>query len=418
MKNIINVLHERGFIEAQTSEEISGLAEKPLKVYVGFDPTSDSLHLGNFVGIMGLAWFQKFGHTPIAIVGGATGMIGDPSGKSAERNLLDEKSLEENLRGIRRSLEAVLKNEVMILNNYDWFQSFRFIDFLRDVGKHFRLSTMLAKESVKSRLACPEGISFTEFSYQMLQAYDFLHLYDTYQVNVQMGGSDQWGNITAGTELVRKMRGESVYGLTFPLLTRTDGKKFGKTEEGAIWLNPDKLSPYDFFQYLYRLPDADMPRMLRMLTFLDLEEIHELERQMHHPGYIPNTVQKRLAEEVTRIVHGELGLKEALRITATVKPGSHTELNRDNLLAIASELPSCLLSKESVLGTSLSDLLVLAGMLESKSEARRMIIGGGIYLNNEKIANEHVRIQEENLIDNEFILLRVGKKKKLVIRVK
>lgn len=418
MKNILNTLEERGFIDSKTSDELYHLVDKPIKVYVGFDPTSDSLHLGNLVGIMGLAWFQRFGHTPVAIVGGATGMIGDPSGKSAERNLLDAATLQHNLQGIRRSLFSVLKEDVVILNNYDWFENIQFIDFLRDVGKHFRLSTMLAKESVKARLTSEEGISFTEFSYQLLQAYDFLHLFDTHQVTLQIGGSDQWGNITAGTELVRKMRNTSVHGLTFPLITRSDGKKFGKSEEGAIWLNADKLPPYDFYQYLYRIPDADLPKLFRMLTFLDMEEIKKIEREMRSPEYVPNSAQKRLAEEVTRIVHDDKGVEEALRITKAAQPGSRTTLDRATLLALASEIPTITMPRSDVVGHKLIDFLVASKALPSKSEARRMISGGGIYLNNEKIGNENLLIEDHQLIENEFLLLGVGKKKKIVIHVK
>ncbi len=418
MKNLIYTLQERGFIEAMTSEEIYELANRPLIVYAGFDPTSDSLHLGNLVGIMGLAWFQRFGHRPIALVGGATGMIGDPSGKSAERNLLDAEAIEANLLGIRRSLEAVLKTDVTIVNNYSWFADMGYIPFLRDIGKHFRLGTMLGKESVKTRLASEEGISYTEFSYQMLQAYDFLHLFKEHQVTPQIGGSDQWGNITAGTELVRKMTGDSVYGMTFPLLTRSDGKKFGKTEEGAIWLNPDRLSPYDFYQYLIRIPDADVPKMLRMLTFLDLEEIREIEAGMEAADYLPNAAQKRLAEEVTRIVHGQEGLDEAVRVTEAAKPGSETALDSATLLALAADLPSKSLAPSEVVGIRLVDLIVDCGLLSSKGEARRMITGGGTYLNNEKITDDQLILSENHLIENQFLLLGIGKKKKLVVRIR
>lgn len=418
MKNLIYTLQERGFIEAMTSEEIYELANRPLIVYAGFDPTSDSLHLGNLVGIMGLAWFQRFGHRPIALVGGATGMIGDPSGKGAERNLLDAEAIEANLLGIRRSLEAVLKTDVTIVNNYSWFADMGYIPFLRDIGKHFRLGTMLGKESVKTRLASEEGISYTEFSYQMLQAYDFLHLFKEHQVTLQIGGSDQWGNITAGTELVRKMTGDSVYGMTFPLLTRSDGKKFGKTEEGAIWLNPDRLSPYDFYQYLIRIPDADVPKMLRMLTFLDLEEIREIEAGMEAADYLPNAAQKRLAEEVTRIVHGQEGLDEAVRVTEAAKPGSETALDSATLLALAADLPSKSLAPSEVVGIRLVDLIVDCGLLSSKGEARRMITGGGTYLNNEKITDDQLILSENHLIENQFLLLGIGKKKKLVVRIR
>lgn len=416
-KNIICMLEERGFIDAKTSHEIGELTEKPLAVYVGFDPTSDSLHLGNLMGIMALAWFQKYGHTPIALVGGATGMIGDPSGRSVERNLLDPAALQYNLEGIGRSLRAVLDKDILILNNYEWFKDFSFLDFLRDVGKHFRLSSMLAKDSVKTRLSSEEGISFTEFSYQLLQAYDFLHLYDTRQVLIEMGGSDQWGNITAGTELVRKMRGATVHGLTWPLLTRSDGKKFGKSEEGAIWLNADKLPHFEFYQYLYRIPDADVPKMLRVLTFLDIEEIREIEEQMKRSDYVPNSAQKRLAEEVTRIVRGDQGVEEALRITQAAQPGSHTILDRQTLLALASEMSNLLLPWETLVGAKLMDVLVNCKVLPSKSEVRRMIAGGGLYLNNEKVTDESLIVGENHLIEREFLLLGVGKKKKVVLQI-
>ena len=418
MKTLITVLQERGFIDNITSEELTELATQPLTVYVGFDPTSDSLHLGNLVGIMGLAWFQKFGHKPIALLGGATGMIGDPSGKHAERNLLDAQTIETNLAGIRRSLEAVLKSEVTILNNYEWFKGIGYIDFLRDVGKHFRLGTMLAKESVKTRLASEEGISYTEFSYQLLQAYDFLHLHREHQVTVQMGGSDQWGNITAGTELVRKETGKAVHGITFPLLTRSDGKKFGKTEEGAIWLNSDRLSAYDFYQYLFRMADADLPKLFRMLTFLELEEIEEIEAAMIRPDYVANTAHKRLAEEVTRIVHGEAGVEEALRVTEAAKPGSQTQLDADTLRVLAADLPSQTLPKADVVGSKLIDLIVACGLLASKGEARRMVTGGGTYLNNDKVVDDQLVVSEKHLVENQFLLLGIGKKKKLVVHIK
>lgn len=418
MKNIFYTLERRGLIESVTSDEIIKLSDKPLHVYLGFDPTSDSLHLGNLMGIVVLAWFQKFGHTPIALVGGATGMIGDPSGKSVERNLLDAATIEKNLIGISHSIKAVLKfvdptnTDPLILNNHDWYADFHLIDFLRDVGKHFRMGSMLSKDSIKSRLTTPEGMSFTEFSYALLQAYDFLYLNDKYGVSLQMGGSDQWGNITAGTELIRKMRGKTAYGLTFPLLTRSDGKKFGKSEEGAIWLNPDKLSPYDFYQYLFRTNDADVIKLLRMLTFLDLEEIEEIEIGMQKNNYVPNTAQKRLAEEVTRIVHGEEGLEGAIAITKSAKPGAKTSLEASTMEALAHEIPTIELFSHEITGKTILDLLSCTNILPSKSEARRMIIGGGVYLNNEKVIDEKLIIAPPHFIDNRYLLLSVGKKKR------
>lgn len=420
--NVITVLEERGFIDAMTSEDLRKLVEKPIKVYCGFDPTGDSLHLGNFIAIMGLAWFQKFGHSPIAIVGGATGLIGDPSGKSSERQMLDEATIEKNLTGIKKNLEAILDfnhptAKAAILNNFDWFKSFSFITFLRDVGKNFRLGTMLAKDSVKSRLNSEEGMSFTEFSYQVLQGYDFLHLYDNYGVILELGGSDQWGNITAGTELIRKVRGVSCHGITFPLLTKSDGQKFGKSEKGAIWLSPEKLSPYEFYQYLLRVSDADVIKMMKMLTFMDMSEIRRYEAMMTTADYVPNTAQKRLAEEVTRIVHGQAKLEIALKVTESVAPGAQTKLDTETLEAIAADMPSKTLTKAEVDGVKLIDLMVLVGLQPSKGEARKLIRNGGVYLNNAKVSDENCSITPQNLIEDKLILLAAGKKNKLLIRV-
>lgn len=418
MKNIIETLQERGFIEAFTSAEVKEIVNKPIKVYAGFDPTADSLHLGNLVGIMALAWFKRFGHTPVAIVGGATGMIGDPSGKSVERNLLDSETLEKNLVGIRKSLEAVLQEQTLILNNYEWYKDVGFIHFLRDVGKHFRLGTMLGKEMVRTRLSSEEGLSFTEFSYQLLQAYDFLHLYKTYGVVCQLGGSDQWGNITAGTELVRKVTGGVAHGITWPLLTRSDGKKFGKSEEGTIWLNPDKLSHYEFYQYLVRVPDSDVIKLLKILTFLDLSEIAEIEQEMKKSTYVSNSAQKRFASEVTRIVHGEEGLKLAEKLTKAMQPGAKMALDGETFKSLAEEAAHTELEEGQVLNSRLVDLLVTTQLVSSKGEARRLIANGGIYVNNEKITDELFVVTQNHVVEKHFLLLCVGKKKKLVVKVK
>lgn len=416
MDNVIDVLKERGFIDAETSPELRQMAEKPLSVYCGFDPSADSLHLGNLVGIMGLAWFQRYGHTPVALVGGATGMIGDPSGKSAERSLLSSEMIERNLIGIKKNLNVILhqgKVPPVFVNNLDWFKSFSFIDFLRDVGKFFRVGPMLAKDSVKTRLESDDGMSFTEFSYQVLQGYDFLHLFKEKGVTLQIGGSDQWGNITAGVELVRKVLGKSVFGLTFPLLVKSDGQKFGKSESGAVWLSSEKLSSYEFYQFLFRTTDADVIKCLKMLTFLPMEEIRHLEESMKKPEYVPNTLQKRLAEEVTRLVHGEEALQVALKVTAAAAPGSDTVLDVESL----EQMPSIILKKEEVVGAKLVDLLVNVKVLNSKSEARKMIGNGGIKLNNKKILDEAQIITSSDLLDNRLLLLSVGKKNKTLIRV-
>lgn len=419
---IIEILRERGFIEALTSEEICTLTQQPIRVYCGFDPTADSLHIGNLAAIMGLAWFQRFGHTPVAIIGGATGMIGDPSGKSSERQLLDEETIQKNIIGIRKNLEAVLDfnhpvAKPLILNNYDWFKEFSFVQFLRDVGKLFRLGPMLSKESVKTRLNSEEGMSFTEFSYQILQGYDFLYLFEKYGVTVQIGGSDQWGNIIAGTDLIRKVLGTSAFGMTLPLITKSDGQKFGKSEKGAVWLSPDKLSAYEFYQYLVRVADADVINLMRMLTFMEMAEIREYEKKMKEPGYTPNTAQKRLAEEVTRLVHGEEGLKKALKATEGVAPGAVTQLDAETLESIASDIPSRTMGLEHVVNKKLVDLLFETNLQPSKGEARRLIRNGGVYMNNEKIEDENAAIQPDDLIANRLLLLAAGKKNKLLIRI-
>lgn len=420
MQNVIDVLKERGFIEAMTSEELRTLAEKPLKVYCGFDPTSDSLHVGNMVAIMGLAWFQRCGHSPVVIVGGATGMIGDPSGKTTERQLLDHNTIVKNMQGIRKNLEAILNqsnNSPIFLNNYDWFKEFSFIDILRDVGKHFRMGPMLAKDSVKNRMNSEEGMSYTEFSYQVLQGYDFLHLYKHYGVTVELGGSDQWGNIIAGTDLIKKVLGKSTFGITFPLLTRSDGQKFGKSEKGAIWLSPERLSPYEFYQYLFRTADADVINLMRLLTFMDMSEIRHIESWMRKPDYVPNTAQKRLAEEITRIVHGEEGLQTALRVTAGAAPGSATELNAEVLETLSKDMPCQTLSKGEVVDAKLVDLLAKVGLQPSKGEARKLIRNGGVYVNNQQIKDENIAVGKEHLIENRLLLLAAGKKNKMLIRL-
>jgi tyrosyl-tRNA synthetase len=423
MANVIDVLKERGFIEALTSEDIRKLTEKPIRIYCGFDPTAESLHLGNLVAIMGLAWFQRFGHTPVAIVGGATGMIGDPSGKSAERQLLDETILNHNLKGITKNLEAILDFNhplapPIILNNFEWYKNFSFIQFLREIGSLFRIGPMLTKESVRLRLQSEEGMSFTEFSYQILQGYDFLHLYRHYGVTVEIGGSDQWGNITSGTELIRRVLGKPAYGITFPLLTRSDGQKFGKSEKGAIWLSPEKLSSYEFYQYLVRVEDADVIKLMCMLTFMDMEEIRQYEKQMQQADYVPRTAQKRLAEEVTRLVHGKEGLQTAIRVTEGIAPGAQANLNAATLESLASDMPSRQLSLEQVMHAKLIDFLVEIGLQTSKGEARRLIRNGGVYINNEKIVDENCIIDDRMMIDRRLMLLSAGKKNKILVRIK
>ena len=416
MKNVISALLERGFIDQITSEELKTHVLKPMKLYHGIDPTADSLHLGNLVGVVALAWFHKFGHTVYPIVGGATGRIGDPSGKSTERPLLTEETLGHNVERLESFLQGLLPG-VKVLDNYDWLGAFSLIDFLRDVGKHFRVGPMLGKEMVRLRIQSEEGISFTEFSYQLLQGYDFYHLHQKYGVTLQIGGSDQWGNITAGIEFNRKMGGDPIYGLTYPLLTRSDGKKFGKSEEGTIWLSADRLSPYQFYQYLYRVPDADVIRLMKMLTFLEMAEIRSIEAEMQQKNYVPNTAQKKLAEEVTRFVHGEEGLQAALRVTEGIAPGSASQLSGTVLKELAGDMPHTTLSYSEVIGQKFVDIATKAGLTPSKSEATRLIKNGGAYLNNERISDPAFSLEDSHLIDGAYLVVSSGKKKRILITV-
>ncbi|HPE85124.1 MAG TPA: tyrosine--tRNA ligase, partial [Chlamydiales bacterium] len=384
MPNVIKELQKRGFIDSIAGEELDRIVEKPIKVYVGFDPTADSLHLGNLVGIVLLKWFEKFGHQPVVLLGGGTGKIGDPSGKDKERPLLSEQAIEANVLSIKAQFEKCLENPEYY-NNDTWLSSYGLVDFLRDVGKHFRLGPMLAKESVRRRLNSDEGMSFTEFTYQMLQGYDFYHLFKHEQVVLQVGGSDQWGNITAGIEVTRKLCGSSVYGMTFPLLTRSDGKKFGKSEGGAIWLDPQKVSPYKFYQYLYHTPDADVGQLMRLLTFMDLDEIIDFETKIKEGTQLVNAAQTRLAEEVTRFVHGKEGLSAAKKVTEIAAPGADAQLDIQSIEAIAADMENVQFSRAEAIGVKLSDLVAKSGFMSSRGEVSRLIKNGGAYLNNQKV---------------------------------
>ncbi|KAK6911415.1 Aminoacyl-tRNA synthetase, class Ic [Dillenia turbinata] len=431
-QNIVDVLEQRGLVESITNNDALRSASSnprlnPLRVYCGFDPTAESLHLGNLLGLIVLSWFQKCGHKAVALIGGATGRVGDPSGKSSERPELNIETLENNILGITGIIGRILgqssnlnrgDDSYVILNNYDWWKEVSLLDFLKDVGRYARVGTMMSKESVKKRLESEQGMSYTEFTYQLLQGYDFVHLFEKEGVNVQIGGSDQWGNITAGTELIRKiLQVEGAYGLTFPLLLKSDRTKFGKSEDGAIWLSPSLLSPYKFYQYFFSVPDVDVVRFLKTLTFLDLGEIDELEREMKKLGYAPNTAQRRLAEEVTRFVHGEEGLLEALKATEALMPGAETKLDWKTIEGFVGDVPSCSLSYDEVLNNSLVDLSVSTGLLESKSAARRLLKQGGLYLNNDRVDTEGKRIEAEDIVDGKVLLLSAGKKNKVVVRI-
>ncbi len=416
MDNVIEFLEKRSFIDNITSDELKERVNKPLKAYIGFDPTADSLHLGHLLGIIALAWFEKFGHCPVVLLGGATGKIGDPSGKSTERPFLTHEALQKNVEGIRKQFQRCLKNPI-ILNNDDWLTNYGLVDFLRNVGKHFRVGPMLGKDSVRSRFQSEEGISFTEFSYQILQGYDFHYLSEKEDVILQMGGSDQWGNITAGMELTRKLSGKTIYGMTFPLLTRSDGAKFGKSEEGAIWLDPEKTSPYQFYQYLVRVSDEDVIKLMKMLTFMELEEIETFEKGIQSGDFIPNAAQKRLAEEVTRFVHGEDGLRIALKVTEAAAPGSKASLDPEVLEEIAKDMPHTLMKTQDVVDQTYADVAAKSGLLMSKAEGNRMIKNGGAYLNNEKIDDPSFMIQSKHIIGGKYLLFGAGKKKKILIKI-
>ena len=423
-EDVITTLKARGLFDNCTDE--SGFAEalqKPLKVYCGFDPTADSLHLGNLLGIVILTWFQRKGHHPVILIGGATGRVGDPSGRSQERPLLDEDTLAKNTRAIRCSIEEILRRdshhaEITVVDNYDWFKDVTLLDFLRDAGKFARLGTMLAKDSVRSRLASEDGLSFTEFSYQLLQGYDFMHLFKNENVSAQIGGSDQWGNITAGTELIRRvLREDGAHGLTFPLLLKSDGSKFGKSASGAIWLSKERLSPYKFYQHLLATDDRDVVRLLRMLTFIPLDEISVIESNMNVDDYVPNTAQRILAEHVTQFVHGVDGLREAFEATNSLKPCSDTILDANALQLVSDSIPSASLDREIVIGSLVVDVMTASGLLESKGAAKRMIRNGGIRINNIKVTDESQIIVSSDVIGDDMILLAAGKKNKLLLRL-
>lgn len=425
--NVVEVLEERGLLEALTSDILRSACSDPnlppLRVYCGFDPTAESLHLGNLLGIIVLSWFLRCGHEVVALVGGATARVGDPSGKSLERPELDLLTLEKNTNEISANIRGILgrvgvDSSFVVLNNYDWWKDVTLLDFLKEVGRYARVGSMMSKESVRKRLESEQGMSYTEFTYQLLQGFDFLHLFRKEGVSVQIGGSDQWGNITAGTDLIRRvLQADGAYGLTFPLLLKGDGTKFGKSEDGAIWLSPSLLSPYKFYQYFFSVPDADVVRFLKILTFLSMEEIAQLERDMQMAGYVPNTAQRRLAEEVTRFVHGNEGLHEALKATEALRPGAETKLDWKTIDGIAQDVPCCYLSYDQVLSLSLLDLCVSTGLIDSKSAARRLLKQGGLYLNNNRVDSEAKTIEADDIIEGKIILLSAGKKNKMVVRL-
>ncbi|MGN0846196.1 MAG: tyrosine--tRNA ligase [Kiritimatiellia bacterium] len=411
----------RGLVQAVSDPAIEKMLETPQTIYCGFDPSANSLQAGNLVSIMMLRRLQLAGHRVIALVGGATGLIGDPSGKSAERNMLTVEQVAKNKKGIRENLARVLDfegpNAAQLVDNYDWYSGLSAIAFLRDVAINFRVPQMLAKESVKKRLEASEGaLTFTEFSYQILQGNDFLHLYDAYGCTMEVGGADQWGNITAGTDLVHKMRGRTVFGLTFPLLLDGSGRKFGKSEGNAMFMSAEKTSVYDWYQFFLRSADADVIRYLKVFSLRPLEEIDALERQMkaNPEARIP---QKALAEELTRLVHGEEGLKTALGATQTLFGGDMTGKSADELETIFKDVKSADVAREGLVGKPVFAVAAEAGMFKSNGEARRMAQQGGLSLNGVKAGPERV-VAAADLVDGRVAVLRSGKKNYFLLRVR
>ncbi len=425
MQDIMAELSWRGLVQQTTDDALlpGWLREKPRTVYAGFDPTAESLHVGSLLPLMNLRRFQRAGHRPIALLGGATGMIGDPSGKSAERNLLDQESLTRNVEGIRRQMEALLDFEpgshaALVVNNYDWMRDYAYLAFLRDIGKNFPVNVMLAKDSVKSRLERTDGgISYTEFSYMLLQAYDFVHLFDEFGCELQIGGSDQWGNITAGIDLARRMRSTQLYGITCPLLAKPDGTKMGKTEEGAVWLSAERTTPYHFYQYWINIEDNVVGMCLRYLTELSQDEIESLDRATaEHPE--KREAQRRLGEEVTRLIHGEAGLTTARHATDIFFGAEIQDLSDEELGAIFADVPSQELprSRLEAEGLNIMDAFVEAGLAKSKGEARRTITQGGAYVNNRRVNEISHQLTATSLASDTTMVLRSGKKKYALLR--
>ena len=423
--NVFEELKWRGLVYDHTEGMPEILAETRITLYNGFDPTADSLHIGNLVPMMSLARFQRFGHTPIAVAGGGTGMIGDPGGRTTERQLLSREEIEANMAGIQPQLASILdfeakSNPARIVNNANWLVELSMMEFLRDVGKHFTVNYMTAKDSVKSRLEREDGISYTEFSYMLLQAYDFLHLFDNFNCVMQAGGSDQWGNITAGVELIRKVRGQKAYGLVYPLITRPDGSKFGKTAEGeSVWLDPKRTSPYRFYQFWLNTDDADVINYLKYFTWLTQSEIKALQDALFERPE-QRQAQRTLAREVTRMIHGETAVAKAEQAASVLFGGELEGLDAADIGDIFADVPSSEIPKTTLEGEGLPlvDLLVDSGLASSKGDARRSIQGGGIYLNNERVTDQDWNVALTDTIEGQFVVLRKGRKKYHLVRVK
>lgn len=416
LETAIPELRARGFVYQVTETGLEDAAAKePVTVYVGFDPTAPSLHLGHVIPLLALSHMQRCGHKVIALVGGGTGMIGDPSGKSSERTLLSEVTIAENSEALKRQIGNFLDfegdNPAIIVNNGDWINNTNLVQFLRDIGKHFTVNAMLAKDSVKARLEDrSQGISFTEFSYMILQSMDFLELHNRYGCNMQMGGSDQWGNITAGIDLIRRLKSASAHGLTCPLLTKSDGGKFGKTEGGTVWLDPAMTTPYDLYQYWLNVDDNDVIRFLKIFTFVSLDEIESLEEGVQNNPE-KRQAQRILADQFTSLVHGAEIAEECKRASQFLFGGSIDGLKPSTIGFLRTILPSANLSRESLSGgVSIFQALMDTSLVKSKGEAKRLLKDGGVYLNDQRISAGQ-NIEETDLLHDQGVFLRVGKKK-------
>lgn len=427
MKNFIEELKWRGLIQDIMPGTEEQLNKEMTTAYVGFDPTADSLHIGNLVPIMLLAFLQRCGHKPIALIGGATGMVGDPSGKSEERNLLSEDVLQHNLSCIKKQLEKFLDfdsakpNGAEMVNNYDWFKAFTFLDFIRDVGKHISINYMLAKDSVKKRVEGETGMSFTEFTYQLVQGYDFYWLHQNKNCKLQMGGSDQWGNIVTGTELIRRKSGGEAYAFTCPLMTKADGGKFGKTEKGNVWLDAKKTSPYQFYQFWLNAADADAERYLKTFTFLSEAEIEILKGQ-HAGNEHLRLLQQKLAEEVTTFVHSKKEYDFAVQASQILFSNETAEilkqLNEEELLQVMEGVPMVEYSKQNLDNTvDIISFLADTKILASKGEAKKMVQGGGISINKLRVEDVEFKINKEQLLNTKYLLVQKGKKNYWLVKV-
>lgn len=430
MKNFIEEVTWRGMLHDVMPGTEEHLLEQMRVAYVGIDPTADSLHIGHLVGVMLLKHFQLAGHKPVALIGGATGMVGDPSGKSNERNLLDEDTLRHNQNAIKGQLERFLDfnsgtdNAAELVNNYDWMKDFSFLDFIRQIGKHITVNYMMAKDSVKKRLngESAEGMSFTEFSYQLLQGYDFLHLFQQKQVTLQMGGSDQWGNITTGTEMIRRVASGKAYALTCPLITKADGTKFGKSEGGNIWLDAARTSPYKFYQYWLNTSDADAEKYIKIFTFITKEDIVTLTNEHQEAPHL-RVLQKRLAAELTTMVHSQADLDNAIQASNILFGNSSSadlkQLDQQTFLDVFEGVPQAEISREDIeAGLSIIDALASkSGFTTSNGEARRALQANSIAVNKEKVTEEYT-VTSQDLINDRFVLLQKGKKNYFVLVIK